>query len=32
MKGKNLYYPMAIVEAVNKVKGVNTNFIDHHDA
>ncbi len=23
---------MAIVEAVNKVKGVNTNFIDHHDA
>jgi hypothetical protein len=23
---------MVIVEAVNKIKGVNTSFIDHHDA
>jgi len=32
MKGKNFYSPMVIVEAVNEVKGVNMNFIDHHDA
>jgi hypothetical protein len=32
MKGKNFYSPMAIVEAVNKVKGINANFIDHRDA
>jgi hypothetical protein len=32
MKGKNFYFPMAIVEAVNEVKGVNVSFIDHHDA
>ncbi|CAM6017354.1 unnamed protein product [Sphagnum balticum] len=32
MKGKNLYSPMAIVQAVNEVKGVNASFIDHHDA
>jgi hypothetical protein len=31
MKGKNFYSPMAIVEVVNKVKGVNVSFIDHHD-
>ncbi len=31
MKGKNFYFPMAIVEAVNKVKGVNASFIDHYD-
>ena len=32
MKGKNFYTPMRIVEAVNKVKGVNATFIDHRDA
>jgi hypothetical protein len=32
MKGKNLYSPMVIVEAVNEVKGVNVSFIDHCDA
>ncbi len=32
MKGKNFYSPMAIVEAVNEVKGVNASFIDHRDA
>jgi len=32
MKGKNLYIPMAIVKAVNQVKGVNAKFIDHHDS
>ncbi|CAM6027652.1 unnamed protein product [Sphagnum balticum] len=32
MKGKNFYSPMAIIEAVNEVKGVNTSFIDHRDA
>lgn len=31
MKGKNFYFPMAIVEAVNEVKGVNVSFIDHRD-
>jgi hypothetical protein len=31
MKGKNFYIPMAIVEAVNQVKGVNAKFIDHRD-
>ncbi len=32
MKGKNSYSPMAIVEAINKVKGVNMNFVDHRIA
>jgi hypothetical protein len=32
MKGKNFYFLMAIVEAINEVKGVNVSFIDHHDA
>ncbi|CAK9217450.1 unnamed protein product [Sphagnum troendelagicum] len=32
MKGKNFYSPMAIIEAINKVKRINVNFIDHHDA
>jgi hypothetical protein len=32
MKGKNLYIPMAIIEAVNQVKGVNEKFIDHRDS
>ncbi|CAK9219406.1 unnamed protein product [Sphagnum troendelagicum] len=32
MKGKNFYFPMAIVEAVDEVKGVNVSFIDHRDA
>jgi hypothetical protein len=32
MKGKNFYSPMSIIEVVNKVKGINVNFIDHHDA
>jgi hypothetical protein len=31
MKGKNFYFPMAIVEAVNEVKGVNVSFIDHRN-
>jgi len=31
MKGKNFYIPMAIVEVVNQVKGVNVNVIDHCD-
>jgi hypothetical protein len=31
MKGKYFYTLMAIVEAVNQVKGVNTKFIDHCD-
>ncbi len=31
MKGKNLYSPMAIIKAVNEVKGFNASFIDHHD-
>ncbi len=32
MKGKNFYTPMAIVEAINQVKGVNAKFIDHRDS
>jgi hypothetical protein len=32
MKGKNFYTPMAIIEAINQVKGVNAKFIDHHDS
>ncbi len=32
MKDKNFYSSMAIVEAVNEVKGVNASFIDHRDA
>jgi hypothetical protein len=32
MKGKKFYTPMAIIEAVNKVKGVNAKFIDHRDS
>ncbi len=32
MKGKNFYSPIAIVEAINEVKGVNASFIDHCDA
>jgi hypothetical protein len=32
MKGKNFYTPMAIVEAITQVKGVNAKFIDHHDS
>jgi hypothetical protein len=32
MKGKKLYFLMAIVEAVNEVKKVNVSFIDHCDA
>lgn len=31
MKGKNSYTPMAIVEAISKIKGINTRFIDHRD-
>jgi hypothetical protein len=32
MKGKNFYTLMAIVEAVNQVKGVNAKFINHCDS
>jgi hypothetical protein len=32
MKDKNFYSPMAIIEAINEVKGVNASFIDHRDA
>jgi hypothetical protein len=32
MKGKNFCIPMAIVEAINQVKGVNAKFIDHCDS
>jgi hypothetical protein len=32
MKGKNFYTPIAIVEAINQVKGVNAKFIDHCDS
>jgi hypothetical protein len=32
MKDKNFYSSMAIIEAVNEVKGVNANFINHRDA
>ena len=31
MKGKNFFTPMAIVDAVNEVKGVNATLIDHRD-
>ncbi len=30
-KGKNFYSPMAIVEAINGVKGVDASFTDHRD-
>lgn len=29
MKGKTFYIPMAIVEVINQVEGVNVKFIDH---
>jgi hypothetical protein len=32
MKGKNFYTPMAIIEAINHVKGVNVKVIDHRDS
>jgi hypothetical protein len=32
MKGKKFYSPMAIIEVINEVKGVNASFTDHHDA
>jgi hypothetical protein len=32
MKGKNFYTPMAIVKAVNQVKGINVKSINHRDS
>jgi hypothetical protein len=29
--GYDIYSPMAIIEAINEVKGVDVNFINHHD-